>query len=80
MITIISAENWNAIKVRLKTRYRQLEDADLIFEEGREEEMILRILNRTGGTRDDVECLVREETARRMRERARRRRGYAVEA
>lgn len=67
MITIISPEGWDIIKIRLKRRYRQLQDHDLDYAEGHEEDLIARILNRTGVARDEIERLFREEHWRRSR-------------
>jgi uncharacterized protein YjbJ (UPF0337 family) len=46
--------NWNQIKGKLKQKWGQLTDDDLIFEEGKEDELLGRIQKRTGETKDAV--------------------------
>jgi uncharacterized protein YjbJ (UPF0337 family) len=46
--------NWNQIKGKLKQKYAQLTDDDLMFEEGKEDEVIGRIQERTGETKDNI--------------------------
>lgn len=45
---------WNKIKGKLKQNYGQLTDDDLRYEEGREDELIGRIQERTGRTRQEI--------------------------
>lgn len=46
--------NWNVVKGKLKQKYAQLTDDDLLFEEGKEEEVIGRIQKRTGETKESI--------------------------
>jgi uncharacterized protein YjbJ (UPF0337 family) len=46
--------NWNEIKGRLKQKYAQLTDDDLTFEEGKEDEVLGRIQQRTGEAKEDI--------------------------
>ncbi len=46
--------NWNVVKGKLKQKYAQLTDDDLLFEEGKEEEVIGRIQKRTGETKETI--------------------------
>ncbi|MBD3375450.1 CsbD family protein [candidate division KSB1 bacterium] len=45
---------WSEVKGRLKQKYGSLSDDDLAYEEGREEELVGRIQQRLGKTRDEV--------------------------
>jgi uncharacterized protein YjbJ (UPF0337 family) len=46
--------NWNEIKGKLKQKYAQLTDDDLIFAEGKEEELLGRLQQRLGKSREEV--------------------------
>jgi len=46
--------NWNEIKGKLKQKYGQLTDDDLLFEEGKEDELLGRLQKRLGQTKDEV--------------------------
>jgi uncharacterized protein YjbJ (UPF0337 family) len=46
--------NWNEVKGKLKQKYAQLTDDDLTFEEGKEDEMIGRIQQKTGESKENV--------------------------
>lgn len=45
---------WNEIKGRLKKSYAELTDDDLIYMEGKEDEMLGKIQQRTGKSRDEL--------------------------
>lgn len=45
---------WNELKGKLKQNYSDLTDDDLTYEEGREDELIGKIQQKTGKTRDEV--------------------------
>lgn len=45
---------WNEIKGKAKQRYADLTDDDLLYEEGKEEELIGRLQRKTGKARDEV--------------------------
>lgn len=47
--------NWNVLKGKLKEKYAQLTDNDLLYVEGKEEELLGRIQQRTGKTRREIE-------------------------
>ncbi len=47
--------NWNVLKGKLKEKYAQLTDNDLLYVEGKEEELLGRIQQRTGRTRREIE-------------------------
>jgi uncharacterized protein YjbJ (UPF0337 family) len=46
--------NWNEIKGKLKQKYGQLTDDDLTFAEGKEHELLGRLQQRLGKTKEDV--------------------------
>ena len=47
--------HWNQIKGKLKSKYGELTDNDLLYTEGKEEELLGRIQQRTGRTRQEIE-------------------------
>lgn len=46
--------NWNKLKGKVKQAYGNLTDDDLKYEEGKDEELLGRIQEKTGKTRDEV--------------------------
>ncbi len=46
--------NWNEIKGKVKQSYADLTDNDLLYEEGKEDEMLGRLQKKTGKTRDEI--------------------------
>lgn len=46
--------NWNEIKGKLKQKYGQLTDDDLIFAEGKEDEMFGRLQQKLGKSSDEI--------------------------
>lgn len=46
--------NWNEIKGKLKQKYGQLTDDDLLFTEGKEDELYGRLQQRLGKTKDEL--------------------------
>ena len=46
--------NWNEVKGRLKQKYANLTDDDLMFAEGKEEELYGRLQKRLGKTKDEL--------------------------
>ncbi|MGI8603361.1 MAG: CsbD family protein [Verrucomicrobiales bacterium] len=52
--------NWNQIKGKLKQKYADLTDDDLLFVEGKEEEMLGRLQERTGRTKEDLRREIEE--------------------
>lgn len=51
--------NWNTVKGALKKRWAQLTDDDLLFEEGKEDDLLGRIQRRTGENRDRIRDFIR---------------------
>ena len=46
--------NWNEIKGKLKQKYGQLTENDLIFSEGKEDELLGRLQKRLGRSKEDL--------------------------
>jgi len=46
--------SWNEVKGKLKQKYGQLTDDDLTFAEGKEDELLGRLQNRLGRTKDEL--------------------------
>jgi len=45
---------WNELKGRLKQKYADLTDDDLMYEEGEDEELLGRLQRKTGETREKL--------------------------
>ncbi len=50
--------NWHEVKGKLKQMYGNLTDDDLIFEEGREEELYGRIQRKIGKDKEEVKRII----------------------
>jgi uncharacterized protein YjbJ (UPF0337 family) len=46
--------NWNEIKGKLKQKYAQLSDDDLVYAEGKEDELLGRLQKVTGKTKEEL--------------------------
>jgi uncharacterized protein YjbJ (UPF0337 family) len=46
--------NWNEIKGKLKQKFADLTDDDLLYEEGKEDELYGKIQQKTGKTKDEI--------------------------
>ena len=46
--------NWNEVKGKLKQKYGQLNDDDLAFAEGKDDELLGRLQRKLGKTKDDL--------------------------
>ena len=46
--------SWNEVKGKLKQKYGQLTDDDLMFAEGKEDELLGRLQKRLGRTKDEL--------------------------
>jgi len=46
--------NWNKLKGKIKQAYGNLTDDDLKYEEGKDEELLGRIQQKTGKTREEI--------------------------
>jgi uncharacterized protein YjbJ (UPF0337 family) len=52
--------NWNKIKGKLTQKYAELTDDDLKYTEGKEDELIGRLQEKTGKSRDEVRRMINE--------------------
>lgn len=52
--------NWNEMKGKLKQKYAQLTDDDLIYEEGREDELLGRLQKKLGKTNREIRETLRD--------------------
>ncbi len=50
--------NWNQLRGKLKQQYGQLTDNDLIYQEGKEEEVIGRLQEKLGKTKEEVKQMI----------------------
>ncbi len=55
MNTLQLKGTWKEVKGKLKQKYAQLTDDDLMFEEGAEDELMGRIEKRIGKTKDEIQ-------------------------
>ena len=46
--------NWNELKGKIKKEYGSLTDDDLVYEEGKEDELIGRLQQKIGKSKDEV--------------------------
>lgn len=46
---------WNELKGKVKQQYADLTDDDLLYAEGKEDELLGRLQKKTGKTKDEVE-------------------------
>jgi len=46
--------NWNTWKGKIKQAYGDLSDDDLVYEEGKEDELLGRLQKKTGRTKDEL--------------------------
>ncbi|MHA3772508.1 CsbD family protein [Verrucomicrobiota bacterium sgz303538] len=51
---------WNEVKGKLKQKYAELTDDDLTFVEGKEDEMLGRLQQRLGKTKEDLRREIEE--------------------
>ncbi len=48
--------NWNEVKGKLKQKYSQLTDDDLTFTEGKEDELLGRLQQKLGKSKEDLKA------------------------
>lgn len=49
---------WNEVKGKLKQQYGQLTDDDLMYAEGKDDELLGRLQKRLGKTKDEIRALL----------------------
>jgi uncharacterized protein YjbJ (UPF0337 family) len=52
--------NWNEIKGKLKQKYGQLTDDDLVFAQGKEDELLGRLQQRLGKDKEELRQTIAE--------------------
>lgn len=50
--------NWNEIKGKLKQKFSMLTDNDLLFIEGKQDEMLGRLQSKLGKTKEEIHKLI----------------------
>ena len=50
--------NWNELKGKLKQQYADLTDDDLLYDEGKEDEMYGKLQQKLGKTKDEVRKII----------------------
>jgi uncharacterized protein YjbJ (UPF0337 family) len=50
--------NWNEVKGKIKQKWANLTDDDLMYEEGKEDELYGRIQKKTGQTKEAVKAAI----------------------
>ncbi|KVV14077.1 CsbD family protein [Flavobacterium sp. TMP13] len=50
--------NWNELKGKLKQQYADLTDDDLLYAEGKEDELYGRLQQKLGKSKDEVQKLI----------------------
>ena len=50
--------SWNEIKGKLKQTYGNLTDDDLVFAEGKDDELLGRLQKKLGKTKDEVRSMI----------------------
>jgi uncharacterized protein YjbJ (UPF0337 family) len=50
--------NWNELKGKVKQKYADLTDDDLMYEEGKEEELLGRLQKKTGKTKQELKSWI----------------------
>jgi uncharacterized protein YjbJ (UPF0337 family) len=58
MNTFTLKGNWNEIAGKLKQQYANLTDDDLLFKEGKEEELLGRLQQKLGKTKEELRKLI----------------------
>ena len=62
MDNLIIKGTWNTVKGKLKQAYGNLTDDDLKYEEGKDDELLGRLQNKTGKTKDELRKWFRTNT------------------
>ena len=58
MNTFTMKGNWNEIAGKLKQQYANLTDDDLLFKEGKEEEVLGRLQQKLGKTKEELRKII----------------------
>lgn len=52
--------NWNELKGKLKQKFGMLTDSDLLFAEGKQDEMLGRLQTKLGRTKEEIHKIISE--------------------
>ncbi len=52
------AGNWNEVKGKLKQKFAMLTDSDLLFVEGKGDEMLGRLQSKLGKTKEQIQRII----------------------
>ena len=52
--------NWNEIKVKLKEKFGMLTESDLLFIQGKQDEMLTRLQTKLGRTKAEIHKIILE--------------------
>lgn len=58
MNSLIIKGNWNELAGKLKQQYANLTDDDLLFKNGKEEELLGRLQNKLGKTKEELRKII----------------------
>ncbi len=58
MNTLIIKGNWNEVAGKLKQQFANLTDDDLLFKEGKEEELVGRLQSKLGKTKEELRNII----------------------
>jgi uncharacterized protein YjbJ (UPF0337 family) len=50
--------NWNELKGKIKQKYADLTDNDLLYEQGKEDELLGRLQKKTGKTKQELKSWI----------------------
>jgi uncharacterized protein YjbJ (UPF0337 family) len=50
--------NWNEVKGKIKQKYANLTDDDLLYEEGKDDELLGRIQKKTGAGKEEIKSWI----------------------
>jgi len=57
-LTDVLKGKWNQVKGKLKEEYAELTDDDLVYEEGKEDQLLGQIQEKTGKTKQEVKDFI----------------------
>lgn len=60
MNTLNIKGTWNELAGKLKQQFADLTDDDLLFKEGKEEELLGRLQNKLGKTKDEIRQMIKD--------------------
>ena len=60
MNTLSLKGNWNEVKGKLKQQFAELNDNDLLYGEGKEDELYGRLQQKLGKSKDEIQKIIEE--------------------